>query len=103
MVDTGSFKSYISYIVVQRMNLTIYESPEILKSELVDGSVLQSNKQTFVKFMLQNDQSRIYQVKATILSKMTTDMILGMDFLLSNEVVIDLNEHTINVNFKFTN
>ncbi|KAG0435068.1 hypothetical protein DMUE_4905 [Dictyocoela muelleri] len=60
-----------------------------------------SNNYTRVQFRLQNDQSRIYEIKAIILHKMTTDIIFGMDFLLSNDSIINLNDGTICIDGKF--
>lgn len=54
-----------------------------------------------MKFSLQNDKNRIYEIKAIVLNKMTSGMILGMDFLLSNDAIINLNECTINIDGKY--
>ncbi|KAG0438802.1 hypothetical protein DMUE_2868 [Dictyocoela muelleri] len=96
VLDTGSSWNYISDSVVKKHALTT-KLTRSLKAQLVNGDMVTTDKEAEFKIKVKKDKEEEYSVCAKILPNMNTDIILGMDFLLSNKVKIDFESMKLEI------
>ncbi|KAG0435786.1 Retrovirus-related Pol polyprotein from transposon [Dictyocoela muelleri] len=99
LLDTGSTLSYIDEKVVKEHNLPVNETQKCTAT-LIDGSTVDTTKETIIPFNIDGDDTTLYKVKVKILKNMSLSGILGMDFLLDNDAKIDLDEGTLTLDTK---
>jgi hypothetical protein len=99
LFDTGSVFNYANENLVNTLNVTTTNIEEV-KVEMANGNSLPVNKSCDVKLQLQADTTVNYEVNLRLLKNLTTDIILGMDFMLLNDVVINMKEKIISINNK---
>jgi hypothetical protein len=99
LLDTGSVHNYINEKFATNTALKHVNIPKCF-AEMANGSKLEINKEVIGDLQLQADTSKRYQVNMRIMPKLSTHIVLGMDFMLSNEVVIDLKENILTVDGK---
>ncbi|KAG0427973.1 Retrovirus-related Pol polyprotein from transposon 17.6 [Dictyocoela muelleri] len=91
--DTGSAYSYIDEGIVRKLKLKHDEVEK--KSVTVNGTEILTNKETNFTVQIQGDKCNHYKVNARILESMTTDLILGVDFLIKNRAQINFETSTM--------
>ncbi|KAG0439307.1 hypothetical protein DMUE_2521 [Dictyocoela muelleri] len=89
IIDTGSAYSYIDSKIVKELGLRQEEVQERL-SVTVDGSKIITNQESSFMIQLQGDKCNHYKVKARILDRITTDLILGVDFMKTTKRLLTL-------------
>ncbi|KAG0438775.1 hypothetical protein DMUE_2883 [Dictyocoela muelleri] len=91
LIDTGSVYSYIDESLILENDLKVQETTNC-SAILVDGSTIQSSRETTIAFNIQDDESILYKTRVKIINKMSLTGILGMNFLLENAACIDIAE-----------
>jgi predicted aspartyl protease len=97
--DTGSIHNYINDSLARNMKVELHDLKES-KAEMANGNLIIINKAMKVNLNIQADSTITYGVDLRILPNLTTDIILGMDFMLENEVIINLAERILTVGNK---
>ncbi|KAG0430718.1 DNA damage-inducible protein 1 [Dictyocoela muelleri] len=96
ILDTGSALSYIHARVVDNLKLVSYQVDN-KTCIAVNGNTFKSDKETEFLIYFQSDNCNGYKATARILPDMSTDLILGMDFMTKQEVSIDLKDLIIKI------
>ncbi|KAG0420508.1 Transposon Tf2-6 polyprotein [Dictyocoela roeselum] len=99
LLDTGSTLSYIDETVAIQNNLPINETQKCTAT-LIDGSTVETTKETTIPFHIYGDETTIYKAKVKILNNMSLSGILGMNFLIENDAKIDLSEGILSLDNK---
>ncbi|KAG0440611.1 hypothetical protein DMUE_1612 [Dictyocoela muelleri] len=96
-MDSGSTFNYIGKEIVNKHN---FKRRDCERSEalLVNGSKITSNSEVKISFYLENNRNSKYTADCKIIKAMGNFIILGMEFLVNNQVCIDLKENTIRIN-----
>ncbi|KAG0435660.1 hypothetical protein DMUE_4612 [Dictyocoela muelleri] len=97
ILDTESTYSYIGNKIAKTHKAEV-KTINYSEALLANGETIKTNKETTLKFFLENEKNTIYSNKLKIINKMDDFMILGMDFLLKNKVKIDLESKIIKIN-----
>ncbi|KAG0431176.1 Retrovirus-related Pol polyprotein from transposon gypsy [Dictyocoela muelleri] len=96
VLDTGSALSYINEEISNKLKLPRY--PVANKTCVtVNGHNINSNEEVEFKIKIQNDICTEHKAQARIIPRMSSDLILGMDFMINHGVKINLNESTITI------
>ncbi|KAG0435920.1 Transposon Tf2-6 polyprotein, partial [Dictyocoela muelleri] len=99
IIDTGSAYSYIDSKIVNEIDLECYKV-EDMEAITVTGDTVKSNKEAKVPLRIQGDKCNEYTVTARVLKNMSSNLILGMDFLTNLNSVINLKNSTFSVDNK---
>ncbi|KAG0438226.1 Retrovirus-related Pol polyprotein from transposon 17.6 [Dictyocoela muelleri] len=67
---------------------------------MVDGTELKSYKKIDLPLEIQGDKDTIYNISPYIIKNMSTDLILGIDFLTSNDSTINCRNMTLTLDDK---
>ncbi|KAG0420474.1 Transposon Tf2-6 polyprotein [Dictyocoela roeselum] len=97
--DTGSAYSYIDKGLVEKLKLESVAADK-RKSVTVNGCEILTSEEVNFKLQMQGDKCNHYKVNARILEKMTTDLILGVDFMIKNKTQINLETAIISLDNK---
>ncbi|KAG0435690.1 Transposon Tf2-9 polyprotein, partial [Dictyocoela muelleri] len=103
--DSGSSYNYISNKLVNNHNLYTSQIHPI-NAELVDGATVTSLRETSFNLILGGEETKSYTIRAKVLEKMNPDIILGMEFLMSQKAKIDFENMKIELSsslFEFRN
>ncbi|KAG0436924.1 hypothetical protein DMUE_3970 [Dictyocoela muelleri] len=96
VLDTGSSLSYINEEISNKLKLPRY--PVKNKTCVtVNGHNINSNDEVEFKIEIQNDICTELKDPARIIPRMSSDLILGMDFMIKHGVKINFNESTITI------
>ncbi|KAG0434248.1 hypothetical protein DMUE_5254, partial [Dictyocoela muelleri] len=68
-----------------------------LKAQLVNGDMVTTDKEAEFKIIVKKNKEEEYSVCAKILPNMDPDIILGMDFILSNKVKFDFESMKLEI------
>lgn len=96
IIDTGSAYNYINKAIVRKLNL-MTEEIENKTMIMANGDMAKCNEQTKIELMLSNDKNVIHLCNTRIMDSLTTDIILGMEFLENNNAIIDLKDGIITI------
>lgn len=69
-----------------------------INAELVDGSIVSSDREVLLELKINNQKGEEYHVNAKVLSNMEPDIILGIDFLQNNKARINLETMSFELN-----
>jgi hypothetical protein len=99
LFDTGSVHNYVNEEFAKKSECKTTLIPMSI-AEMANGVQQKIEKEINGDIQLEADTSKIYQVKLKLMSKLTTDIVLGMAFMLDNEAVIDLKEGILTLDGK---
>lgn len=99
LIDTRSEYSYIDEAIAIQNNLQVYDIPSCT-AVLIDGSEIQTSRETIIQLSLQGYKMTTYRTKARVHKNMSLTDILGMDSILCNDAKIDLTNRIITLDKK---
>ncbi|KAG0419852.1 hypothetical protein EQH57_0382 [Dictyocoela roeselum] len=99
IIDTGSAYSYIDSNVVQDNDLTPYPVEE-LECINVNSNLMTTNREVEFPLTIQGDACNDYKVVARVVEQMSSQLILGIDFLTCQEAIIDFKRNIISLDNK---
>ncbi|KAG0420334.1 Retrovirus-related Pol polyprotein from transposon 17.6 [Dictyocoela roeselum] len=97
LIDTGSVENYLPSHIVSDLKLPANKKSTPNKVEIANGTIIEVTHDTICDFHLFEDHKITYTSKFNILTNDTGLPILGMQFLLENDSMINIGEGYIRI------
>eukprot|EP00477_Mikrocytos_mackini_P000723 GAHX01000774.1.p1 GENE.GAHX01000774.1~~GAHX01000774.1.p1 ORF type:complete len:852 (+),score=96.50 GAHX01000774.1:49-2556(+) len=96
LVDTGANYSFISKSFQEKVSLETHDL-ESRTISFANKETTTITKQVKISFKIENDLNNLYEHTLLVLDTSSYDIILGMDFLIAHNSVIDINNRILNL------
>lgn len=94
LIDTGSAFNYIKTELAEKLKLASHQTQKH-EATMANWQTVSSEKISELSFRIQNDSFIDYKCRARLIQPLAADIILGMEFLLDNNVIIDVKNKYI--------
>jgi hypothetical protein len=100
LIDTGAAENYVCQNLIRDLNIPMQPLKECLTAEMANGFTTQVENSASISFNIQGDTMIEYKTECRVLPSLSSELLLGMVFLVNNDAVINMKDDILTLDGK---